>query len=284
MKNFEEMKMKEIIEIDVENVAKEVLWPNKEALGLLNNYDLDIGEIYTTLSGRVIDAQFNNLVRKRGILSLSEENYDGNILDETLDNFSLENIYTNNRYQFNDLIKFGNYGIKFRNSKTVNNNSKSSFYLNEYDDWSENIPIIGVVQQTKSFAEIEQSNTYPSSYFDSFDKVSGTNIFYPAGTIHPSADLINLNEAISISGKSNYDIYVKYSYIFFTYDLYYDKISGAYYPNDTRFIDVDPRIPIVVKLENKTNDAQDDVIASFNTFSTRQNSYYLSTNTIKSGK
>lgn len=37
MKNFEEMKMKEIIEIDVENVAKEVLWPNKEAL----NYDED---------------------------------------------------------------------------------------------------------------------------------------------------------------------------------------------------------------------------------------------------
>ena len=47
---------------------------------------------------------------------------------------------------------------------------------------------------------------------------------------------------------------------------------------------VDPRIPIVVKLENKTNDAQDDVIKSFNTFSTRQNSYYLCTNTIKSGK
>lgn len=37
MKNFEEMKMKEIIEIDVENVAREVLWPNKEAL----NYDKD---------------------------------------------------------------------------------------------------------------------------------------------------------------------------------------------------------------------------------------------------
>ena len=37
MKNFEEIKMKEIIEIDVENVAKEVLWPNKEAL----NYDED---------------------------------------------------------------------------------------------------------------------------------------------------------------------------------------------------------------------------------------------------
>lgn len=37
MKNFEEMKMKKIIEIDVENVAKEVLWPNKEAL----NYDKD---------------------------------------------------------------------------------------------------------------------------------------------------------------------------------------------------------------------------------------------------
>ena len=37
MKNFEEMKMKEIIEIDVENVAKEVLLPNKEAL----NYDKD---------------------------------------------------------------------------------------------------------------------------------------------------------------------------------------------------------------------------------------------------
>lgn len=269
---------------EIKTFSNVIISKEKEALGLLNNYDLDIGEIYTTLSGRVIDAQFNNLVRKRGILSLSEENYDGNILDETLDNFSLENIYTNNRYQFNDLIKFGNYGIKFRNSKTVNNNSKSSFYLNEYDDWSENIPIMGVVQQTKSFAEIEQSNTYPSSYFDSFDKVSGTNIFYPAGTIHPSADLINLNEAISISGKSNYDIYVKYSYIFFTYDLYYDKISGAYYPNDTRFVDVDPRIPIVVKLENKTNDAQDDVIASFNTFSTRQNSYYLSTNTIKSGK
>ena len=35
MKNFEEMKMKEIIEIDVKNVAKEVLLPNKKAL----NYD-----------------------------------------------------------------------------------------------------------------------------------------------------------------------------------------------------------------------------------------------------
>lgn len=37
MKNFEEMKMKEIIKIDVENVAKKVLWPNKEAL----SYDED---------------------------------------------------------------------------------------------------------------------------------------------------------------------------------------------------------------------------------------------------
>ena len=37
MKNFEEMKMKEIIEIDVENVVKEVLLPNKKAL----NYDED---------------------------------------------------------------------------------------------------------------------------------------------------------------------------------------------------------------------------------------------------
>lgn len=269
---------------EIKTFSNVIISKENEALGLLNNYDLDIGEIYTTLSGRIIDAQFNNLVRKRGILSLSEENYDGNISDETFDNFSLENIYTNNRYKFNDLIKFGNYGIKFRNSSTINNNSKRSFYLNEYDNWSENLPIIGVVQQTKSIDEIEKSNTYPSSYFDSFDKVSDTNIFYQSGTIHPSADLINLNEAISINGKLNYDIYLKYSYIFFTYDLYYNRISGAYYPDDTTFTDIDPRIPIVVKLVNKTNDAQTDVISSFNTFSNGQKSYYLSTNTIKSGK
>lgn len=261
-----------------ENVMKTfdnfVISKADEAAGKYNNYKFDIGDIYINLSGRFIDSQFNNLIRRRSLIRICEENFDGNIQDETFDNYNLESEINHNSkyiYRFDNLFKNGYYGVNIITDRTDSGNSRHYHYWSEHGNFdSDNycLPILGIVKSNKTFDQIEGNNsTYPSSYFDSYTSLQSTNIYYPSGTVHSTANLIKLRDAISENGLATYDIYLKYSFVWFTYRLYY-KFKES----------IGLKIPITVTLSNNSLgiNEQPNVVNDYT-------SEYFKTSLVKSG-
>ena len=245
-----------------------------EAAGKYNNYKFDIGDIYINLSGRFIDSQFNNLIRRRSLVEICEENFDGNIQDETFDEFNLNSEINNGSkyiYRFDNLFKNGYYGVNIITDRSDSGNSRydqDNWYEHGYFDNSNyKLPILAIVKSGKTFDQIENTDEYPSSYFDSYTTLQSTNIYYPSGTVHSTANLIKLRDAISENGLATYDIYLKYSFVWFTYELSY-KFDPQ----------ISLKIPINVTLSNKTlgNNEQKNISNDFT-------SEYFKTSLVKSG-
>jgi hypothetical protein len=251
-----------------------VISKTDEAAGKYNNYKFDIGDIYINLSGRFIDSQFNNLIRRRSLIEICEENFDGNIQDETFDEFNLNSEIDNGSkyiYKFDNLFKNGYYGVDIitdRSDSENRRNDQDNWYERGYfDDLNYKLPILAIVKSGKTFDQIENTDEYPSSYFDSYTTIQSTNIYYPSGTVHSTANLIKLGDAISENGLATYDIYLKYSFVWFTYELSY-KFNPQ----------ISLKIPIKTVVSRITNDdvEQQNITNNFT-------SEYFKTSLVKSG-
>lgn len=230
-------------EIEVLNGSNILINKEKEAAGLLNNYEVQIANVYGSISGYVINDQFGiPLQTNIGLrMSLLDENFDGNFADDFTDTSKeISKNFTTNNFTFDNLITLG-YDKITLGAYSVNN--------------------MAIQYLTSGDFKIQPND---------IKNLNNESIFYPSGHVSgsPNADIVNLVKMTYSNGCGQsiihvpywyYPLYRKYQYVdehdgqyyYVKYVSYYDDINREQFQSSSyTFVPTDPYIDYKLTYEN----------------------------------
>ena len=251
---------------EIKKIKNILINKENENLGKFDNVKINVGNIFTNISGHIVDSKFNDFVIDSQMINVKEEEFTGDINDSQFldrpegsdygwlfDYYYYGSFNYNGRrsykYEFNDLKRIGQYAIGVWDD-----------YHDYYGlEWFKNpLKIKGIVKG-KSLNDLEGKSgfDYTKYKFDDYNKVSGTNIFIEANSgegSHKTFDLLSLKDVNDSSKNLTYDIYLKYANTKFPYHIYYLKNGERYelkVPIDLSLSEnYDPNDEEHIKLEN----------------------------------